>query len=272
MKARLKNRHKRINQVLDRYLPRADQEPKKLHQAMRYSVLGDGKRLRPLLVYAAGEACGANLKQLDIPACAVELVHAYSLIHDDLPAMDNDDFRRGKPSCHKAFNEATAILAGDALFNLALQILATAKNFAMISTLTEACSSFGMVGGQIIDLETIGKKLTIKQLDHMHSLKTGALIRASIKMGALTANTIKASQLEILDQYAQCIGLAFQIQDDILDNDGYVAVLGSSQAKTKLQKLYNKAFEYLKAVNADTSMLKFLTSAIFQLPATVIPA
>jgi farnesyl diphosphate synthase len=258
---KLKNRLERINQVLEKYLPSADQEPKKLHQAMRYSVLGAGKRIRPLLVYAAGETFGVDLKQLDIPACAIELVHSYSLIHDDLPAMDNDDFRRGKPSCHKAFDEATAILAGNALFNLAFEILAQVKNLEMITTLTKACGSFGMVGGQIIDLEE-NKQLTIEQLAHMHKLKTGALIRASIKLGALTANSIKQKQLEILNQYAQCIGLAFQIQDDILDNDGYVSLLGIEKAKSKLQQVRNQALQCLDNLNTDTITLKNLTLAI----------
>jgi len=254
---KLKNRQQRINQVLEKYLPAADQEPKKLHQAMRYSVLGAGKRIRPLLVYASGETFGADLDKLDIPACAVELIHSYSLIHDDLPAMDNDDFRRGKPSCHKAFDEATAILAGDALFNLAFQIL---KDLEMIAILTKACGSFGMVGGQIMDLEA--KQLTIEQLDHMHNLKTGALIRASVKLGALAANSVNQHQLDILDNYAQCIGLAFQVQDDILDNDGYVALLGMEKAKSRLQELKTGAVQCLNDLNTDISTLKSLTFKI----------
>lgn len=260
---KLNNRQQRINRVLEKYLPVADQEPKKLHQAMRYSVLGAGKRIRPLLVYASGETFGVDLKKLDIPACAVELIHSYSLIHDDLPAMDNDDFRRGKLSCHKAFDEATAILAGDALFNLAFEILAQAKNLAMITTLTNACGSLGMVGGQIIDLAE-NQQLTIDQLDHMHKLKTGALIRGSVKLGALTSNTITQQQLEMLDKYAECLGLAFQIQDDIQDNDGYVTLLGIEKTKSKLQQVHQQALQCLNDLNTDTGMLENLVSYILQ--------
>jgi geranylgeranyl pyrophosphate synthase len=269
MKLNLKNRQERINQVLDKYLPAPDLEPKRLHQAMRYSVLNGGKRIRPLLVYATGEIFGADLDSLDIPACAIELVHAYSLIHDDLPAMDNDGVRRGKPSCHKAFDEATAILAGDALFNLAFQILAE-NNLAqtMIPVLAKACSSFGMAGGQAIDLESIGKQMSLAQLENMHNLKTGALIRASVKLGAIAANC-NQQQLGILDNYAKCLGLAFQIQDDILDaneiNDNkvtYVSLLGLEQAKIKLEESHKKAKRYLESLAIDNNLLYFLSDVI----------
>jgi len=265
-----KNKQQRINQVLEQYLPSPDLEPKRLHQAMRYSVLNGGKRIRPLLVYATGEALDSDLEVLDIPACAIELVHSYSLIHDDLPAMDNDDERRGQPSCHKAFDEATAILAGDTLFNLAFQILAE-NNLAqtMIPVLAKACGSFGMAGGQAIDLESTGKQLTLEQLENMHNLKTGALIRASVKLGAIAANCLNQQQLEILDNYAKCIGLAFQIQDDILDADEisdnkvtYVSLLGLEKAKSKLQELHKKAKQHLESLAIDSKLLYSLTEFI----------
>ncbi len=265
-----KNKQQRINQVLEQYLPSPDLEPKRLHQAMRYSVLNGGKRIRPLLVYATGEALDSDLEVLDIPACAIELVHSYSLIHDDLPAMDNDDERRGQPSCHKAFDEATAILAGDTLFNLAFQILAE-NNLAqtMIPVLAKACGSFGMAGGQAIDLESTGKQLTLEQLENMHNLKTGALIRASVKLGAIAANCVNQQQLQILDNYAKCIGLAFQIQDDILDakeiTDNkvtYVSLLGMEKAKIKLQELHKKAKQHLESLAIDSKLLYSLTEFI----------
>jgi geranylgeranyl pyrophosphate synthase len=269
MKPNLKHRQERINQVLDKYLPAPDLEPKRLHQAMRYSVLNGGKRIRPLLVYATGEIFGSDLDNLDIPACAIELVHSYSLIHDDLPAMDNDDVRRGKPTCHKAFDEATAILAGDALFNLAFQILAKHNlSQTMIPVLANACSSFGMAGGQAIDLESIGKQLTLEQLENMHNLKTGALIRACVKLGAITANC-NQQQLDTLDNYAKCIGLAFQIQDDILDANEisdnkatYVSLLGLEQAKIKLEESHKKAKRYLESLAIDNNLLYFLSDVI----------
>lgn len=210
--------------------------PARLHQAMRYAVLGGGKRVRPLLAYAAGAAVGAPADRLDIPASAVELVHAYSLVHDDLPAMDDDDLRRGRPTCHRAFDEATAILTGDALQTLAFQILAQAPKLdvepqvrlRMIDTLARASGSRGMAGGQAIDLAAVGQTLDIAQLEDMHIHKTGALIRASVLLGALCASHLDEPRLEQLDHYAKCIGLAFQIQDDILDVTGDTATLGKT--------------------------------------------
>jgi len=227
----------RIESALDHRLPSADAEPRRLHTAMRYVTLGGGKRLRAALVIATGEALGAQPAVLDVPACALELVHAYSLVHDDLPAMDNDDLRRGKPTCHKAFDEATAILAGDALQTLAFELLARdpvlavepVQRLAMLVQLAQAAGSAGMAGGQAIDLDAVGKPLTLAGLEDMHARKTGALIRAAVALGALSAPSIDATRLARLDVYARAIGLAFQITDDILDVESDTATLGKPQ-------------------------------------------
>ncbi|MCK5897246.1 MAG: polyprenyl synthetase family protein, partial [Cocleimonas sp.] len=214
----------RIENVLSNSLPKADIEPCLLHKAMQYSVLGGGKRIRPLLVYAAGECFHVDKKTLDAPAAAIECLHAYSLVHDDLPSMDDDDLRRGKATTHKAFDEATAILAGDALQTLAFELLSSPlhnislKNqLKLINILSKTAGSFGMVGGQIIDLSSTGKILSEKQLENMHLHKTGALIKASVMMGASCSEQLTEQQQTALENYAVCIGLAFQVQDDILD-------------------------------------------------------
>jgi farnesyl diphosphate synthase len=226
-----------VEEALEKWLPGADVQPAHLHQAMRYAVLGNGKRIRPVLVYATGEAFGVPLKALDSPACAVEIIHAYSLIHDDLPAMDNDDLRRGRPTCHKAFDEATAILAGDALQALAFFILARSpdirvapeQRLRMIDILALASGSRGMAGGQAIDLAAVGKRLNIAELENMHIHKTGALIRASVELGALSADNVDPAAFERVSRFAKCIGLAFQIQDDILDVESDTETLGKPQ-------------------------------------------
>ncbi len=226
-----------IENALDSWLPGNDIQPCHLHEAMRYAVLGNGKRIRPVLVYATGEAFGVELTVLDSPACAVEMIHAYSLIHDDLPAMDNDDLRRGRPTCHKAFDEATAILAGDALQALAFQVLAHSstirvnaqQRLKMIDILALASGSRGMAGGQAIDLASVGKKLNIAELENMHIHKTGALIRASVELGALSAEDVDPDAFNKVSHYAKCIGLAFQIQDDILDVESDTETLGKPQ-------------------------------------------
>lgn len=232
----IKHYQARAERQLDARLPAADLHPVKLHQAMRYAVLGGGKRVRPVLVYAAGTAAGAALEALDGPACAVEFIHAYSLIHDDLPAMDNDDLRHGRPTCHKAFGEALAILAGDALQALAFQVLCQdggmihdpAVRLRMQGLLAQAAGSRGMAGGQAIDLAATGQTLTLAELENMHIHKTGALIRASVLLGALSGPKLAPALLDGLDHYAKCIGLAFQIRDDILDVIGDTATLGKS--------------------------------------------
>jgi len=237
LEIRLKEFQAAVDKALDLWLPDAKQEPGHLHQAMRYAVLSEGKRIRPVLVYAAGEACGVEIKHLSGPACAVEMIHAYSLIHDDLPAMDDDDLRRGRPTCHRKFDEATAILAGDALQALAFQVLAQDKEIRvnaeqrleMINRLALASGSEGMAGGQAIDLNSVGKTIALSELEKMHLYKTGALIRASVELGGLSSADIQPQQMDNLREYAQCIGLAFQIQDDILDIEGDTETLGKPQ-------------------------------------------
>ena len=229
----------RVENALQEILPDTSRAPSKLHQAMHYSVLGTGKRIRPMLVYAAGQALDVSLEKLNAPACSVELIHAYSLVHDDLPAMDDDDLRRGRPTCHIKFGEATAILAGDALQTLAFHILAkdTSGQFSdsvklrMLEQLAFASGSRGMCGGQALDLDAVGKDLDIVLLENMHIHKTGALIRASVKLGAYAADTPDDDRLKRLDHYAKCIGLAFQIHDDILDVEGDTEILGKTQGK-----------------------------------------
>jgi farnesyl diphosphate synthase len=229
----------RAERTLDRLLPAADQPPADLHRAMRYAVLGGGKRLRPILVHAAGSALGAAPERLDAPAAAVEIIHAYSLVHDDLPAMDDDALRRGRPTCHVAFGEAQAILAGDALQALAFEILAgdallaatPARLVEMLHALAVACGSHGMAGGQALDLAAVGHTLDAAGLERMHVHKTGALIRASVRLGALAANCDDPALLAAFERYGHCVGLAFQIRDDILDVESDSATLGKTAGK-----------------------------------------
>jgi geranylgeranyl pyrophosphate synthase len=209
---------------------------------MAYAVLGGGKRLRPMLAYAAAEAAGADYTAADIAACAVELIHAYSLIHDDLPAMDDDVLRRGKPTCHVAFGEAAAILAGDALQALAFELIAASPHLAtgngtrlrMLGELARASGAQGMVGGQAIDIAATGMRLNESELGHMHALKTGALISASVVLGALSSNVVTEDKLSALREFARLTGLAFQIRDDILDVEATSAVSGKQQGKDAL--------------------------------------
>ncbi len=245
LKQRLPVFQAQVERALDALLPSAQTLPQRLHQAMRYAVLGGGKRLRPTLTYATGEALGLDPAELDGPACAVELIHAYSLIHDDLPAMDDDDMRRGRPACHKAYDEATAILAGDALQTLAFRALAQGRaghadseaRLKMVASLSLASGSRGMVGGQAMDLEAEGRTLTIAELEDLHIHKTGALIRASVMLGALCTADFEQQRLERLDDYAKSIGLAFQIHDDILDVEGDSEEMGKYQgADARLEK------------------------------------
>ncbi len=227
----------RIESVLDARLPPASQPPEALHRAMRYSVLGGGKRLRPLLTYASGAALGASFDALDSAAAAVEVIHAYSLVHDDLPAMEDDALRRGQPTCHVAFGEATAILAGDALQAFGFELIAACGHTApgqcatMLGLLAQACGSEGMAGGQALDLDAVGGKLTLPELERMHTLKTGALIRASVLLGAAAANCDSTRLLDALSRYGLAVGLAFQIRDDILDVEGESSVIGKTRGK-----------------------------------------
>lgn len=280
---RLQAWQERIEAVLEDVLPPPQTHPAMLHEAMRYSVLDGGKRMRPLLVYASGEALGITPDHLDIPAAAVELIHVYSLVHDDLPAMDNDDLRRGKPTCHKAFDEPTAILVGDALQALAFQVLAAhpcmmaspAQRLRMIELLGQAAGSRGMVGGQALDLAAVGQALTEVELENMHIHKTGALIRASVLLAAYSLEVVDAQRLQQLDHFAKCIGLAFQVQDDILDVESdtqtlgktrgadaaagkptYPSIIGLSASKAKLQDLYDEAMNALVSFGESANLLR----------------
>jgi farnesyl diphosphate synthase len=279
----------RIENVLGHWLPGSEIAPTRLHEAMRYSVLGGGKRIRPLLAYAAGKVTGATSEQIDGPAAAVEIIHVYSLIHDDLPAMDDDDLRRGKPTSHKAFDEATAILAGDALQALAFHILASdptmthdaATRLEIINTLTQASGSRGMAGGQAIDLASVGRQLDIVELENMHIHKTGALIRASVLMGAMAHGVMDHRVFERLDHFAKNIGLAFQIQDDILDVEGdtetlgktqgadiaqnkptYPAIIGMQESKEEVETLYAEANAALEEFGDEASLLRSVADFI----------
>jgi farnesyl diphosphate synthase len=281
----------RIEKALDDRLPAGQLLPQKLHQAMRYSVLGGGKRMRPVLTYCTGKALGIAPEALDGPACAVEFIHVYSLIHDDLPAMDDDDLRRGKATCHVAFDEATAILAGDALQALAFEILAhdssitaTAQDrLKMIIALAKASGSQGMVGGQAIDLQSVGMSLNLPELENMHIHKTGALIRASVKLATLAKADIDPAVATKLDHYAKCIGLSFQVKDDILDEESDTATLGKTQgkdqdndkptypallglagAKQKAQELHEKALDSLCIFGSEADLLRDLSLYIIQ--------
>ena len=283
--------HARLDKYLDDTLPAAATHPAHLHKAMRYAVEGEGKRIRPMLVYAGGLAVGARQKTLDAPACAIELIHAYSLIHDDLPAMDDDDLRRGRPSCHRAFDEATAILAGDALQSLAFQVLANnhmanvsdSTRLRMIKTLALASGSRGMAGGQAIDLAATGQSQNIAELEDMHIHKTGALIRASLVLGALNGTDTGSTQLEKLDHYAKCIGLAFQIRDDILDVEGeastlgknpgvdqsgekstYPALMGLEAARQRADELHSEAMDSLEGFDASADPLRLISLYIIE--------
>jgi len=236
LSARLARHGQRLDAALNRWLPPADHYPARLHEAMRYSSDG-GKRLRPMLVYLAGDVLDLDKRLLDAPACAVELIHAYSLVHDDLPAMDDDDLRRGRPTVHKAYDEATAILVGDGLQALAFQVLAgdhrlgAKQRLKMIGILAEAAGSRGMVGGQAVDLQSENQRLTLAELEALHIHKTGALIRACLRLACAAAPTLPDDQAEALDRYGKTIGLAFQIQDDVLDVESNSATLGKTAGK-----------------------------------------
>jgi farnesyl diphosphate synthase len=234
----------RFEEELRRLLPAPDAAPQRLHQAMRYCVLNGGKRVRPLLAFAAGELAGADNGRLGIAAAAVELIHAYSLVHDDMPCMDNDVLRRGKPTCHVEYDEATALLVGDSLQSLAFQLLAEhtlnedpARQLQMVKLLAAAAGSRGMAGGQAIDLASVGAQLTLPELEQMHIHKTGALIRAAVLLGAQCGSAndrgtaLDEEQMGRLDRYGKSIGLAFQVVDDVLDNEADTATLGKTAGK-----------------------------------------
>jgi farnesyl diphosphate synthase len=232
----------RVERALERILPAADHSPQRLHQAMRYAVLGSGKRVRPMLAFGAGELAGSAPERLDAVACALELIHAYSLVHDDLPCMDDDVLRRGKPTVHVEFDEATALLVGDGLQSLAFEVLAggsladdPADQLGMLHALAVASGTRGMAGGQAIDLAAVGGALTLPELEFMHILKTGALIRASVALGARCGRPLAGPESAQFDRYAKCVGLAFQVVDDVLDAETPTATLGKTAGKDAAQ-------------------------------------
>ncbi len=282
---------KRVNSALKRYLPAETIQPQKLHHAMRYATFNGGKRIRPLLTYATGAALHIEADMLDAPAAAVELVHAYSLVHDDLPAMDDDDLRRGKPTCHVQYDEATAVLVGDALQTLAFKVLtkytaaeiSAEKKVEMLNHLAVASGSRGMAGGQALDLDAVGKQLNLAELENMHIHKTGALIRASVKLSCILASPDDSDKLKGLDHYAKCIGLAFQVQDDILDIEGsteslgktqgkdeannkptYPALLGLEGAKRMAIRLHQEALDSLQLLDDAADPLRWLADYIVE--------
>ena len=276
----------RIETVLDRQLPQEAEEPQLLHRAMRYAALSGGKRFRPVLVYATGKALGLTAEILDPVAAAIEFIHAYSLIHDDLPAMDDDDLRRGRLTCHKAFDEATAILAGDALQALAFQVLAAelpatgANSLAVVSTIASACGSIGMAGGQVLDLSAVGQRISEQQLSTMHRLKTGALITAAITTPAILSGADRETVTH-LSAYGESIGLAFQVHDDILDVTGsteltgkstladaalnkptFPSILGLENSRKRAQELRDEAIFHLQHIDGKTDTLAWLADYV----------
>ena len=277
----------RIEHVLNKNLPPADSNPQKLHSAMRYSALEGGKRVRALLCYAAAELCGTEADLADAGACAVEFIHAYSLVHDDMPCMDDDDLRRGKPSCHKQYDDATALLVGDALQSLAFDVLSqtnlsaeSSYQISMLRILAKASGSTGMAGGQAIDLASVGKALNQTELENMHHLKTGALIQAAAMLGGIQGD---AQTSAAITTYAKNIGLAFQVVDDILDVEAdtttlgktagkdadsnkptYVSILGLAEAKRHAQQLYDNAINSIAPFGAQSLRLRELAAFITQ--------
>ena len=276
----------RFDRVLEERLPPESKAPSLLHRAMRYSALAGGKRFRPVLVYATGRALGLDEHELDPVAAAIEIIHAYSLIHDDLPAMDDDDLRRGRPTCHKAFDEATAILAGDALQALAFEVLARelpaemSSSLEIVRLIADACGSTGMAGGQALDLGAVGKHIGIGALETMHRLKTGALIRASVVAPCVLAGSGE-EVLGHLSAYGDCTGLAFQVHDDILDVTGdstltgkniladaaldkpaFPSILGLEASRERARELRDRAIAHLDHVPGDTGTLAWLADYV----------
>ena len=285
-----RSRQDRIEASLQLLLPASNIPPERLHDAMRYTVLGGGKRVRPLLAFAAGELSNASEERVTIAAAAVELIHAYSLVHDDLPCMDNDVLRRGKPTCHIEYGEAIALLAGDSLQSLAFQLLAEHTvadvpqiQLEMIKHLAQAAGSRGMAGGQAVDLASVGATLSLPELEFMHIHKTGALIRAAVTLGAYCGSDLKESELMSLDHFAKRIGLAFQVVDDVLDAEAstatlgktagkdaennkptYVSILGRAQARDLAEGLRRDAYQSLEGFGEKADRLRQVTDFIIQ--------
>jgi farnesyl diphosphate synthase len=282
---------RRVEQALEHRLPAAQLAPQRLHQAMRYATLGGGKRVRPLLAFAAGEIAGAPAERLDAVACALESIHVYSLVHDDMPCMDDDVLRRGKPTVHVQYDQATALLVGDALQTLAFEQLSAPGLFddagnqlRAVAMLARASGSRGMAGGQAIDLDSVGKSITREELEFMHIHKTGALIRAAVMLGALAGSTDDAT-LERLNHFGKCIGLLFQVVDDILDEVAdtatlgktagkdaaqdkptYVSIIGLTPARTLARELAEEAHTTLAPLGANAQRLKEITDYIVSRP------
>jgi geranylgeranyl diphosphate synthase, type II len=272
-----------LAQCLDRYINSG-----RLREAASYAVMSGGKRIRPLLAYGAADACGSRSELLMHGAAAVEMIHAYSLVHDDLPSMDDDDLRRGKPTVHVAFDEATAVLAGDALQNMAYEVLTNApasdaRKLICLQALTEAAGGRGMVSGQMMDIEQVGEQVSLQQLQEMHSHKTGALIRASVRLGGISSTDANSDQLDALDEYAKALGLAFQIRDDIIDQisstevlgktqgadqalnkPNYVDLLGLEAAQEQLEELHERAGEALQSFGENALMLRLIADFVVQ--------
>jgi farnesyl diphosphate synthase len=278
-----------VEESLGAFLPDAGAIPHRLHEAMRYTVLGGGKRVRPLLVFAAGELFGADKRALERAAAAVEMIHAYSLVHDDMPCMDDDELRRGKPTVHIAYDEATALLVGDALQSQAFVVLAAdlglppGRQVAMLALLAQASGAAGMCGGQAIDLDSVGLSLTLDELERMHQLKTGALLRASVVLGALAGGELDRVQTAALDAYAKAIGLAFQVVDDVLDATAdsvtlgktagkdaadnkptYVSILGLDESRRLAEQLRSEAHDALAPFGDKADRLRQLADLIVQ--------
>lgn len=278
----LKDSKVRVEAVLDRVLPAVSHRPGILHEAMRYSMMAGGKRLRPALCYAAFEDCGGQGEAADWGAAALEMVHTFSLIHDDLPCMDDDDFRRGMPTCHKKFDEAMAVLAGDALSILAFQVLAKAGNAEAVTVLSEALGSDGMLGGQVVDIQSEGKPCTLETVEYIHVHKTSALIEASLELGAVLAGA-GAERRKLYRDYGRAIGLAFQIVDDILDIESsteelgkdvgsdvenqkatYPALVGLEESKKQARILVDRAVELAGRMGPRSSVLADLARFIVE--------
>ncbi len=286
---RIAHYNERVAEMLDSVLPPVTQSPRQLHDAMRYAVFNGGKRVRPLLVYAAGECLQVPEQVLDSPAAAIEMIHAFSLVHDDLPAMDDDDLRRGKPTLHRKYDEATAILAADALQPLAFSVLAGTPDAPLrsraklVKMVADACGSLGMTGGQSLDLAAEGQALSADEIEHMYAMKTGALIHAAVVSASLLAESVSAERASAIDAFGRTIGIAFQIRDDILDIEGdtevigkqagadqrlnkatYPELMGMDRARRRCDELLNSALESLDDFGDDATSLRWLARFIVE--------
>lgn len=288
LKRYLTARQKEVDRALDRFLPKASTEPATIHKAMRYSLFAGGKRLRPILCLAAAEACGGLTKSALPLACALECIHTYSLIHDDLPSMDNDDFRRGRPTCHKVFGDGIAVLAGDALLTIAFEIAAAAESWprydlrAIFREISVAAGSRKLIAGQVADLEGEGRKHTLAQLRYIHENKTAALLTTSVRLGAMSANATPR-QLRAISDFGQALGLAFQVIDDILDvtqtseklgksagkdvaahKATYPSVLGLEKSRREAGRLTRRAHDALRPLGKNAEMLRALANYLLE--------